>query len=99
MESIKEYLRLCCIVIQAPLSYVIRRTIMLQAYGHYPTYATPNDEIFTRMLHLPSEKNKSLSETNPQTIQVHMAEYEIDNRIIYDILDQICKDKDLYVSM
>ena len=26
----------------------------------------------------------------------HMAEYEIDKRSVYDILDQICKDKDIY---
>ena len=25
-----------------------------------------------------------------------MAEYEIDNRMVYDMLDQICKDTDLY---
>ena len=25
-----------------------------------------------------------------------MAEYEIDNRSVYDILDQICKNTDLY---
>ena len=25
-----------------------------------------------------------------------MAEYEINNRLVYDVLDQICKDTDLY---
>ena len=30
------------------------------------------------------------------TDAVHTAEYMIDNRTVYDILDQICKDTDLY---
>ena len=29
-------------------------------------------------------------------VKEHTAEYEVDNRSIYDILDQICKDTDLY---
>ena len=49
-----------------------------------------------RMLHLPQEKNKILFESDPQSAKTHTAEWEIDNRTVYDILDQICKDIDLY---
>ena len=31
-----------------------------------------------------------------QSVKVYTAEYKIDNRSVYDILDQICKDTDLY---
>ena len=58
-------------------------------------YATPDDKMITRMLPLPSEKNKNLHETDAQTVCTCMAEYKIDNRTIIDILDQICKDADL----
>ena len=68
----------------------------VQTYGDYPTYATLDDKMIARMLHLPSEKDKGLHETNTQTVQVHMAEYKIDNRTIYNVLDQIYKDTDLY---
>ena len=34
--------------------------------------------------------------TDAQTVQVHMPEYEIDNRTIYDVLDQSSKDADLF---
>ena len=64
MESIKEYLSSCLGVIQAPLSFAIRKTIIVQTYGNYPTYTTPDDEMITRMLQLPKEKNKLLHETN-----------------------------------
>ena len=52
--------------------------------------------MIARMLHMPSDKNKLLSENDVKRVQVCMAEYEIDNRMVYDILDQICKDADLY---
>ena len=44
------------------------------------------------MLYLPPDKNRLLQETDA----VHTAEYKIDNRSVYNILDQICKDTELY---
>ena len=64
--------------------------------GDYPTYTTPDNEMIARMLHLPPDKNKLLSENDIQRVQVCTADYEIDNRTVYDILDQICKDTNLY---
>ena len=96
MEAIKEYLRLHCGVVWAPLTYVIQKTITVQTYGDYPTYATPDDEMIARILHLPLEKNMLLHETDTQVGQACMTEYKIDNRTIYDILDHIYKDTGLY---
>ena len=45
------------------------------------------------MLHLHSGKNK----LHNKLVIKHTAKYKIDNRSIYDILDQICKDTDLYL--
>ena len=58
-------------------------------------YATSEDEMITRMLHLPPDKNKLLLESSADRVKDHTAEYIIDNRMVYDILDQICKDTDL----
>ena len=44
------------LVMRAPLAYIIRKTIIVQIYGDYPKYATPNDEMIVRMLHLPKTK-------------------------------------------
>ena len=53
IEVIEEYLRLCCGVVRVPLAYVIRKTIIIvQNYGDYPKYATPDDKIMARMLNL-----------------------------------------------
>ena len=93
MEAIEE---LHHGVMQAPLAHVIRKTITMQTYGNYPMYATPDNKMITRMLHLSPEKNKFLPEKDAQTVQAHMPEYKIDNRTVNDILDQICKDTDLY---
>ena len=57
MEVIKEYLRSSQYVMRAPLAYIIRKTILVQTYGEYPKYVTPDDEMITRMLHLPPDKN------------------------------------------
>ena len=59
-------------------------------------YATHDDEMIARMLHLPLNKNKLLLESGAHKVQYHTAEYIIDNRTVYDVLDQICKDIDLY---
>ena len=48
------------------------------------------------MLHLPPDKNRLHKEQSAQLVMEHMAEYEIDNKNVYDILDQICMNTDLY---
>ena len=48
------------------------------------------------MLHLPLDKNRLHKEQSAQLVMEHMAEYEIDNKNVYDILDQICMNTDLY---
>ena len=62
MEEIEEYLRSCHGVMRAPLTYIIRKIIIVQTYGDYLRYVTHNDEMITRMLHLPLDKNKLLLE-------------------------------------
>ena len=89
LESIKEYFRSHHGVIRAPLTYNIRKTITVQTCGDYPMYMTPDEEMITRMLHLPSDKNKLFSEKDVQRVQVCTAENKIANRIVYDVLDQI----------
>ena len=42
------------------------------------------------------DKNKVLLDSDVQSTKAHMAEYKIDSRSVYDILDQICKDSNLY---
>ena len=64
----------------------------MQTHGDYPMYETPDNERIT----LPSEKKKSSNMINTKIAQAHTGEYEIDNRTICDVLDQICKDTDLY---
>ena len=59
-------------------------------------YATHDNEIIARMLHLPPEKNKLPLEHDDQSLRACMVEYQIENKNIYDILDKICKDTDLY---
>ena len=52
--------------------------------------------MIARMLHLPQDKNKLHNEQSAQSVSEYTAEYEVDNRSVYDILDQICKDTELY---
>ena len=80
-------------VVRALLAYVVWTTITVQTYGDYPMYATPDDKMTARMLHLPLFKNKLFSEKDTQSAQAQTAEYKID---VYGILDHICKDTDLY---
>ena len=99
MEAIKEYLRSCLVVMRASLAYVIWKTILVQTSGDYPKYATPDDEIIARMLHLPPDMNRLHNEQSAQAVMEFTAEYEIENRNVDDILDQICKGTDLYPSV
>ena len=76
---------------------IIRKNIIVKIYGDYLKCATPDDERITRMLHLPPKKNELISEHDIQSVKMHTAEYEIETRSVYDILDQICKDTNLYL--
>ena len=96
MQSVKEYLRSCQGVVRAPLAYLIRKSIIVQVYGEYLKFATPDDKMITRMLHLSQDEKKLHNKQSAQSVMEHMAEYKIDNRHFYNILDQICKDTDLY---
>ena len=68
IESIKKHLRSHSGVVRAPLSYITKKTIIVQTHGNYPMYATPDDNIITMKLHLPPEKNKLLIEHDTQSI-------------------------------
>ena len=79
MESIKEYLRSHHGDMRVLLTYFIRRTITVQVYGDYPKYATPDNEMITRMLHLPPDKIKLHHALSAQSVKECTPEYEIDN--------------------
>ena len=49
MEAIEEYFRSCHGVVRAPVAYIIRKTIIVQAYSDYPMYVTPDDKMITKM--------------------------------------------------
>ena len=99
MGSIKQYLRSQHDVMRAPIAYVIRMTIIVQTYGDYPNYTISDDNMIARMLHLLPDKNKLHNEQSSPSANEHTTEYEIDNRSVYDMLDQICKDTDLYLHV
>ena len=52
-------------VVRVPLAYLISNILLIQTYGDYPKYATPDNEIITRMLYLSSGKNKLHNEKEP----------------------------------
>ena len=66
MEAIKEYLKSHRGVVH--LASAIWKTITVHTYGDYPLYVTPDDKMITRMLHLPSDKNKFLLDIHAQTV-------------------------------
>ena len=96
LESIEENHRSCCGVIRTSLAYIIWKNILVQIFDDYPKYMTPDDEMIARMLQLLPDKNILQNKQSAQSVIEHTAEYEIDNRSVYNILDQICKDTDLY---
>ena len=49
------------------------------------------------MLHLPADKNMVHNKQSVPSVSKHMPEYKIDNRIVYDIIDPIYKDTNLYL--
>ena len=77
VESIKEYCSSHHGVMRAPLAYIVRKTIIVRTNGDYLKYATPDDEMIAKMLHLPQEQS-ALS------VKEHMTVNEIDNRSVYD---------------
>ena len=60
------------------------------------SYVTPEEKMIARMLHLLFDENHLHNEKSGRSVKEYMAEYKIGNRSVYDILDQICKDTDLY---
>ena len=81
---------------RASLAYILRMTITVYTHGDYPKYLTPNKEMIAKMLHLPLDKNKFHNEQSAQSMTEGMVEYKIDSSSVYDILDLVCKDTDLY---
>ena len=73
VEANEECLRSHHGVGRVPLAYVIRKTIIVQTYGNYPKYKTPDDNMITTMLHLPPDK-KLLFEHNAHSVKEHTAE-------------------------
>ena len=69
---------------------------IFQTCGDFPKYATPDDATIARMLHLPPYRNKLHLEHNVHEGREHTVEFKIDNRTVYDIINQNCKDTDLY---
>ena len=96
MKAIKDYLRFHHSAVRVPLACIIIKTIVVQIYGDYPTYVTPDDKMVVRMLHLSSDKNKMQNKQNAHSIIKCTRDNQIDNRTVNVILNQICKDIDLY---
>ena len=52
MEAIKEYPRSFHSIKRAHFTYIIRKTVTVQAYVIYPLYVMHDDKMIARMLHL-----------------------------------------------
>ena len=76
-----------------PLVHIIRKIIVVQAWDDYAWYVAPDDEMITMMLHLPQDK--ICIESMANSIKEYTPDCKKDNTV-YDILDQIWKDTDLY---
>ena len=48
METTKECPRSCSGVMRASIAHVNRKIIIVQAYGDYPRYVTPDNKMITR---------------------------------------------------
>ena len=73
MEAIKEYLRSHGVMRAAV--YVIGETTVVQTYGNYPWYATPDDDMIARMLDLFQDKNQHGIESQASFIKECIPEY------------------------
>ena len=82
MVVIKEYLTSFYCGVREPLEYIIRKTITVQTYGHYSTFATPDNEMIARMLHLPD-----VTELTANIIAELMYAQQNVNRNEYSILN------------
>ena len=49
MEDIEKDLASCHCVMKEPLSYVMRKNIIVETNSDYPKYAMPDDKMITRM--------------------------------------------------
>ena len=58
------------VVVIASIAYMIRKNTIVQTYGDYPNYDTPDDKMIDRMLHLPPEKNRLNNEQHAQSSRV-----------------------------
>ena len=96
IEANEEYIRSCHGMEKAPLAYIIRKTVVVQTYGPYPWYATPHDNMITKMLQLPKKQNRLCSELDANNYTGQKMVCGIDNKTDNDILNHICKDTDLY---
>ena len=76
IEAIKTYLSSCYGVKRMPLTYIIRKTIVIQ------TDITYLQCTITMMLHLPMEQNKLCSEEAASSRKQHKVAYRINNRAI-----------------
>ena len=45
MAGLMEAIKACHSVMRAPLAYIMRKTIIVETYGDYPKYATPDDKM------------------------------------------------------
>ena len=91
-KTIKEYLKSCHGVVRALLHTSLGRS----HYGDHARYATNDSKMITRMLYLSPDKNKLLVERSARSVKKYTVEYKIDNRTVYNKVDQICKQIDLY---
>ena len=48
---------------------------------------SPDNDMITRMSHLPPDENKLLLEHNIHSVKEHIEEYDVDNRTVYDRSD------------
>ena len=62
--------------------------MIVQTYSNYPKYATSDDEV-----------KQAPFGTYVHSVKEHTAEHEIDNRSVYENLNQICKNTDLYPNI
>ena len=69
MESIEQCFRSHHGVVKAPLANIIKKTIIVQIYHNYHKYATSDDEMINRMLHLSPDKNKLNYEQSAQSVK------------------------------
>ena len=63
----------------------------------YHKYVIPQDKMITIMLKLTTDKIVHFLEENAQSVREQPAEFQIDKRSVYDNLDQIFKDTDMYM--